>query len=157
MSQPFSISALRADEWYRWKDIRLTSLAEAPYAFGSTSAEAITINDDEWMSHLDRGPYLIAEQEGLDVGNVRLAPDDEVGLWWLYSLWIAPEARGTGLITLLLQAAEESARSHGARELRLDVARDNDRAIAAYVSHGYVALENDSGSDDLEIVFSKSL
>lgn len=93
----------------------------------------------------------------MDVGIVRLAPDDEVRLWWLYSLWIAPEARGTGLITMLLEAAEETARNHGARELRLDVAKDNDRAIAAYVSHGYEAVVTHEEPDSLERMFSKAL
>ncbi len=135
----------------------MASLAEAPYAFGSTYVEAVTFSDQDWESHLGRAPYLIAEQDGLDVGIVRLAPGDEEDVWWLYSLWIAPKARGTELITLLLQAAEETAQQQGAQLLKLDVAQGNGRAIAAYLRQGYVALDNEAGADDLEIVFSKSL
>ena len=86
-----------------------------------------------------------------------MASGDEAAIWWLYSLWIAPEARGTGLISMLLQAAEETARSHGARELRLDVAKDNERAIAAYVSHGYEPFDDQVEPDNLERMFSKAL
>jgi ribosomal protein S18 acetylase RimI-like enzyme len=58
---------------------------------------------------------------------------------------------------MLLEAAEEIARSHGAQELRLDVAKDNDRAIAAYVSHGYEAFDDPEEPDSLERMFSKAL
>ena len=129
----------------------------APSAFGSTYAEAVTFTDREWASHLQRGPYLIAEREGVDVGIVRLAPGTEDRVWWLYSLWIAPDARGTGLITLLLEAAEKTARRHGAQRLRLDVARDNDRAITAYIRHGYEAFDDETDRDSLEMLFSKNL
>ena len=135
----------------------MTSLAEAPYAFGSTHAEAVTFSDQDWASHLGRGPYLIAQRDGRDVGIVRLASGNEETIWWLYSLWIAPEARGTELITMLLEVAEETARDQGANILRLDVARGNTRAIAAYLRQGYRALSNEADADDLEIVFSKNL
>jgi ribosomal protein S18 acetylase RimI-like enzyme len=58
---------------------------------------------------------------------------------------------------MLLQAAEETARSHGAQELRLDVAKGNARAIAAYVSHGYEAVVAHEEPDSLERMFSRAL
>ena len=151
------MSALGAHEWQRWKNIRLESLLEAPYAFGSTHTEALSFTDEDWASHLDRGPYLIAQQHGRDVGIVRLSPGEEDGLWWLYSLWIDPAARGSGLVNTLVNLAEDTAREHGARVLRLDVTRQNSRAIAAYLRLGYEVFEDPADEQNLELVFSKNL
>ncbi len=158
MSHHFSLSVIDAQQWRRWKAIRLAALAEAPYAFGSTYEEALTFTNEDWQSHFNRGPYLIAQQEQSDVGVVRLAPGDEPHVWWLYSLWVAPVARGTGLVEQLLAMAEEIARRNGAAELRLDVARGNVRALAAYRRNGYAALSSSEGSEDHEeIVMQKDL
>jgi ribosomal protein S18 acetylase RimI-like enzyme len=58
----------------------------------------------------------------------------------LHSLAVEPVLRGAGIGTLLLQAAEDAARRHGAKTLRLAVRTDNKSATMLYQSRGYKEL-----------------
>jgi ribosomal protein S18 acetylase RimI-like enzyme len=55
----------------------------------------------------------------------------------LYSIAVDPAARGLGIGRRLLRAAERTARSLGARELRLEVRQDNTSAVGLYEAAGY--------------------
>lgn len=56
----------------------------------------------------------------------------------LYSIVIAPSARGRGIGQLLLDANEQAGRKRGFRLLRLEVRVNNAAAIALYEGSGYV-------------------
>ena len=55
----------------------------------------------------------------------------------LYSIAVFPSARGRGLSKLILQELENRAADRGRLFMRLEVAKDNDAAIALYKSQGY--------------------
>jgi len=57
--------------------------------------------------------------------------------WWVQSLYIVTEHRGTGLVDSLLSAVAETARTAGALDLRLHVLRSNQRAVSAYERCGF--------------------
>ena len=59
--------------------------------------------------------------------------------WWIQSLFIVPDHRGTGLVDLLLNAVADLARAAGALDLRLYVLQSNQRAVAAYRRCGFEA------------------
>lgn len=56
----------------------------------------------------------------------------------IYSIAVAPFARGQGLGERLLQRLEATARAHGLTEIRLEVRQDNAAAIALYARRGYL-------------------
>lgn len=56
----------------------------------------------------------------------------------ILSFGTEPEARRAGHARALLRAAAEEAASRGAREMYLEVAADNEAALALYESHGFV-------------------
>ena len=58
----------------------------------------------------------------------------------LYSILVAPAARGRGLGLRLLRAAEAAAQRRGCRELRLEVRVDNATALGLYEGAGYRRL-----------------
>ena len=58
----------------------------------------------------------------------------------LYSLIVAPEARGRGLGARLLNAVEAEARARGCAELRLEVREDNAAAIRLYEQSGFARV-----------------
>lgn len=55
----------------------------------------------------------------------------------LYSIAVAPEAAGQGIGTLLLAAAEKTARQRDCDRLRLEVHEHNAAAITRYRKSGY--------------------
>lgn len=58
----------------------------------------------------------------------------------LYSLIVAPAARGQGLGRRLLDDAEQGAGARGCSRLRLEVRADNAAAIALYRQRGYQSV-----------------
>lgn len=83
----------------------------------------------------ERVPAPVAERMRMAAATlVRPAADDA----YLSRIAVAPAHVGRGLGTLLLDRALARARDMGARRLVLDVADDNDAAIAFYRRHGFV-------------------
>ncbi|MCR9120932.1 MAG: GNAT family N-acetyltransferase [Phyllobacteriaceae bacterium] len=61
----------------------------------------------------------------------------EPGIFLLDGIAVAPDARGLGIGTALLDAVEKEAVSHGCPTIRLDVIDTNPRARALYERRGY--------------------
>jgi ribosomal protein S18 acetylase RimI-like enzyme len=55
----------------------------------------------------------------------------------LYSVAVAPVARGSGLGTALMHAVEQAAHDRGCNAMRLEVRQDNQAALALYETLGY--------------------
>ncbi|MGN6481245.1 GNAT family N-acetyltransferase [Luteibacter sp.] len=55
----------------------------------------------------------------------------------MYSIATKPQARGKGVGSALIEAAEDAARGRGCRALRLEVRKDNGVAIRLYERMGY--------------------
>lgn len=58
----------------------------------------------------------------------------------LYSLVVAPQARGRGFGETLTRAAEAAARRRGCTRLRLEVRADNQTALGLYAKSGFVSI-----------------
>jgi GNAT superfamily N-acetyltransferase len=75
----------------------------------------------------------------------------------LTRMFVRPEARGSGVATLLLAAAEQRARADGASVIRLNTRSDLVEARALYAKHGYQEIPR-YGDDPLaEHWFEKKL
>lgn len=132
------IQRLSIDEGLRLRRLRLRALADAPDAFGSTYAEAAARPMATWSQQIEAIATFVAVQDGHDVGLVRCAGDAQHrDTAWLISMWVAPEARGQKVGNALVDAVIEHARSSGATRLLLDVADDNQHAIALYARKGF--------------------
>jgi ribosomal-protein-alanine acetyltransferase len=79
----------------------------------------------------------VAERDGVVLGDALLLFRAGSDVARLYSIAVAPQARGTGVGARLLRAAEAAARARGCRRLRLEVRADNVAAIALYEARGY--------------------
>ena len=87
------------------------------------------------------GVFLLARHAD---GDARTRPIGCVGLRLLDErtreltrMFVRPEARGAGVATLLLEAAEHRARADGASVIRLHTRSDLVEARALYAKHGY--------------------
>lgn len=82
----------------------------------------------------------VAVQAGVVVGNVLLLLRAGADHGRVYSLVVAPSARGQGLGDRLLATTERHARAAGRTRLRLEVRRENAAARALYARRGYVEV-----------------
>ncbi|TNC74198.1 GNAT family N-acetyltransferase [Rubellimicrobium roseum] len=73
-----------------------------------------------------------------------LSRDTENARFLMDGIFVAPEARGHGVGTRLLDAIAEEARARGYAEVRLDVVDENTRARALYERKGYRAVARHS-------------
>ena len=85
--------------------------------------------------------YWVAESNGdvvASISAVREWSNFRGGYyWWIQSLFIAPEQRGTGLLDRLIDHVAAAARVDDALELRLYAHTSNARALRAYRRYGF--------------------
>ena len=134
------IIKLLPSEAMRFKSIRLRSLKESPEAFGTRFETAVTWDDSNWISQVEKLNTFIAAIEGSDVGVVRSAKDENnPEIAWIISMWVAPEARGKKIASKLLHAIIEWAKKENLTGLKLNVVDSNKAAISLYEKHGFIA------------------
>lgn len=139
------VRAVRGDEAGPLRAIRLRALLDAPDSFGSTCDRETGLPWQAWVERAERSARseadvtFVAEGEGgwsgMAVGQ--LEPDDP-GRAGLFGMWVAPEARGSGLGLALARAVVDWARARGAREIGLWVVASNAAAIRLYRRAGFV-------------------
>jgi GNAT superfamily N-acetyltransferase len=131
-----SVREITADDWAVQRDIRLTALTEAPYAFGSTYAREAAFTADQWRGRInERSVTFFAyagsagradEPAGLAGGYVEDATAE------LVSMWVRPSARGLGVGAALIEAVAGWARACGYPALFLWVTESNAPARRLY-------------------------
>ncbi|SKB02732.1 GNAT family N-acetyltransferase [Aeromicrobium choanae] len=138
------IRPVEPDDWSRWRAIRLRALDEDAPAFACSAHAWLDGGDTEqrWRERIAApGRLFLATMDGRDVAMIGLAPGDEPEL---ISMWVAPEARRSGIGVALVETVVREA---GARALSLRVMALNAGAIAFYERCGFV-LTGDPVDDE---------
>ena len=134
----FTVEKANPDEWERVREIRIRALTDSPDAFGSTLEREERFEEIDWRNRLNQegvATFIATLGKGQDIGLVTGAPYDEVA--GLFSMWVSPEARGTGVGKQLVEVVVDWAASEGFPRILLDVADHNVAAIALYKSIGF--------------------
>ena len=111
---------------------RLVEIENAVFATDRLSAR-------QWRHHVanPEADVLVAERAGAIVGAAVVFFHRGHAIARLYSIAVAPEARGAGIGEKLLAAAERNARRRGRARFRLEVRNDNAAARRLYERRGY--------------------
>jgi GNAT superfamily N-acetyltransferase len=134
------IRRLTPADWAVSRQVRLTALAEAPYAFMSTLAREEAFDEQVWRRRLASPTaatflaWVHGEPAGTATGKID-DPDDEfacAGAWQLVGMWVDPKVRGTEVAGALVETVAEHAAGQGADTLVLWVTEVNERAQAFY-------------------------
>ena len=153
------IRRVRPDEWQALRDLRLRALATNSDAFGSTLAGSSTRTDAEWQERAnpsDGAVFVAASQDrlvGMVIGGQAPHRPDAAAV---YAMWVAPEARGSGVGAALMDAVESWAREAGYENIGLGVTTVNAPAVGLYSSRGYAdtgerhRLREDTDLEDQE-------
>ncbi|MFI6814624.1 GNAT family N-acetyltransferase [Nonomuraea sp. NPDC050328] len=134
-----TVEQLGAHEAMRLKEIRLRALKDSPDAFYYTYEVESEYSPERWLESVknqDRA-WFVATQDGTDVGLVGGRIEDN-GDGHLFSMWIAPEARGRKLASLLVDVVIDWTRERGATRLNLWAVDDNTAARALYRGKGFL-------------------
>ncbi|WP_273820696.1 GNAT family N-acetyltransferase/peptidase C39 family protein [Pseudomonas asplenii] len=102
------------------------------------TSDRLTARSFHWMINRAHARLIVAQQADARLaGYALLLFHRGTSLARLYSIAIAPHARGIGLGRQLLQRSEACALDHDCAYLRLEVRTDNGAAIALYEHNGY--------------------
>jgi ribosomal protein S18 acetylase RimI-like enzyme len=143
------------------REIRLRALADAPLAFGSTHARESAYPPGTWAAWARdaaggarQAIFFAVGEHGPPLGLASgvIAPA-EPELAHLYAMWVAPEGRGSGAGSGLVEAVVGWAAQNGATRLRTSVTLGNDPATRLYERTGFrdTGLRNPLGHSDAEV------
>jgi ribosomal protein S18 acetylase RimI-like enzyme len=131
------------------RDVILQMLADSPFAFGDTLAEAQNRTDEEWNTFMEQitnpatGHALLAlDQAGLcgfvcaDLANPQSPPGTAV----VSRLWVHPRCRGTGLGRNLMEIISKWVLQNGTDQIGLGVTEMNKEVFKFYEHLGYIDL-----------------
>lgn|GEM_PF-2312366 len=131
--------ALLPDDHLIFASLRQAALTGEPDAFGATWTLESQRSEDEWRGFIANRTIFVAfdgnEAVGIAAGGDRDARPDARGL---YSMWVHPSMRGTGVSTQLISLVENWARTSGATYLALDVVTHLEHPRALYRRCGFV-------------------
>ncbi|MDP2498459.1 MAG: GNAT family N-acetyltransferase [Candidatus Palauibacterales bacterium] len=92
------------------------------------------------LSDPARGRYYLAEEDGRVLGQLLVTTEwsdwRNGEIWWIQSVYVAPDHRRRGVYSALHRHVRERARSLGAVGLRLYVDRENREARRSYEELG---------------------
>jgi ribosomal protein S18 acetylase RimI-like enzyme len=154
------VRRVRADEADTLRAVRLRALADTPLAFGSTHAREAAHPPERWLAWARdsaagsaQATFLAVDGADAPVGLAFAVIDAGAGHAHLYSMWVAPEARGCGAGAALVAAVLEWTRAGGARTLRTSVTVGNDAAARLYERAGFrdTGAREPLGHSDAEV------
>lgn len=140
---PIVIRRFDATEWQVYRRVRLTALADAPNAFGSTLAAEQARPDAHCAERLRARIDSVN-----DLPLLAVVGDDPSGLAWgkidaarpstayVYQMWVAPTHRRLGIGAALLARVIDWARNQRATEIVLSVTQGDSPARGLYGCSG---------------------
>ena len=131
------VRRLQPAEWAAYREVRRRALLDAPWAFGSTLAEADRLSDADWRQRLSDRAIFVATIGGLSVGLVAGIAAEAPKAAELISMWVDPDWRGRGIGDQLVSTVIDWAAEHGFETIQLWVAEGNKEAERLYSRHGF--------------------
>ena len=147
-----------------FKQMRLTSLQNAPYAFPSTYDAALRRSDESWQEQAERTALgtdratFIAFSDDVPIGIAALYRlEDKVDSGELLQVWVGPEYRGIGVARDLMDAIIKWAGENTFRRIIAGVTKVNARALKFYIKYGFSIIDESSPNDSSGIHLVKEL
>ena len=139
MRQEISVELLTADDWARYRDIRLRALVFDGDAFGGSLDVEEKFAESEWRSKAHQYVGLVAAIGGLDIGfmTVENLKGDFGATCWVGSCWVNPKFRQRGVLRSLFTFADAQSAERNWGVQGLGVWIDNTGAISAYENIGF--------------------
>jgi ribosomal protein S18 acetylase RimI-like enzyme len=135
------VRELGPQDWTAKRDLRLAALLDSPEAFADTYDAAARRDEVQWRAWPGGAGLFGAWQGGAPVGLAGVG-DHGAGVAYLFTMWVAPAARGTGVGAALVDAARAWALEAGFESIVLEVTTGNERAARFYTRYGFVESDD---------------
>ncbi|WP_299571678.1 GNAT family N-acetyltransferase [uncultured Williamsia sp.] len=152
-----TIRRLTGDDWAEYRAFRIAAAIESPHAFGATPEEMAARPDRSWRSLLEAhrdpdGIALVAHGDTRWIGSMRAHV--ECGVAWVYSVYVVPEARRSGVAAELMTVLVAWSEQHTPSAM-LHVGETNERARRLYEQFGFaptgVTVQNPAYPSNTEL------
>lgn len=149
------VTRLTESDWRFLAELRLHALADSLGAHDDQYRQEAEFTVAQWRRRLREHAQFVAYIDG-DANPVGLigAQQQNPQTVYLYSLWVAPHARGHGVARALVGAAVDWSRSRKAHTVTLRVAASNAPARAVYRSLGFVVTASQKPPPPGELTMS---
>lgn len=144
MAGAFTIENSTADQWQKFRDLRLEMLQDTPLAYLERLSDAERVEEPQWRARAARDPERFVQRVAVSAAGEWIgtmgghAPTDGSGPW-LVAVFVSPRWRGRrhGVADALLTEVEVWAAERSTR-LMLEVNEKTPRARAFYAARGFV-------------------
>jgi len=159
-----TIRRIQVEEIELYKQIRLRSLQEAPYAFSSTYESALRRSAESWREQVARSAHgtdratFMAFSDDVPIGIAALYRlEDQADVGEVLQVWVRPEYRGKNVARELMDTIFQWARENEFRRVIAGVTDGNARAKMFYANYGFSVREEPSSSDSHAVYFVKEV
>jgi RimJ/RimL family protein N-acetyltransferase len=132
------------ESWQQLRDLRLHALEDSPEWFAARLEVEKIRSGEEWINELATAEWRVIRDGEKSIGMMAVSAAEAIrdADCWLFGCWIAPEYRGQGLMTLIINELDEICKTKNWSKQGLGVWPNNVRAIRSYEKFGfYVAGE----------------
>jgi ribosomal protein S18 acetylase RimI-like enzyme len=159
-----SIRRISIGEYKLYRQIRLASLKEAPYAFSSTYESALGRSKVSWKDQADGSAQgsdkaiFIAVSDNVLIGIAaiyRTEGNPENGE--VLQVWISPEYRGKQVSNLLFDELFKWAKVNKFTAIDAKVIQGNERALYFYHKYGFDKIGTEENNGITEVLLRKKI
>jgi ribosomal protein S18 acetylase RimI-like enzyme len=147
-----------------YKQIRLASLQDAPYAFETTYDSAIQRTEEIWRERAESGmrgtdgATFFAFSQDLPIGMAALfRSQDQDSTGELMQVWVHPDYRGTRVAWDLMDAVFAWAKESDYQTIIAGVTNVNARALTFYNKYGFSIMDKSAKTDSGSIYLMKAV
>ena len=159
-----TVRRIQVGEIELYRQIRLASLQDAPYAFETSYDTAVQRSAEIWRERAEGGvkgtdgATFFAFSQELPIGIAalfRIKGQTDVGE--LMQVWVSPDYRGTNVAGDLMNAIFKWAEENNFRRIIAGVTNANARALKFYTRYGFSIMDESAQRDSDSVYLVKEV
>lgn len=147
-----------------YKQIRLASLKDAPYAFETTYESAVQRSEEAWRERAESGAQgnngatflVFSEDRPIGIAAI-FRSQGRMDMAELMQVWVDPGFRGSRVAWDLMDAIFGWAKENNYRRIIAGVTNVNARAITFYTRYGFSRMAESAQSDSDSVYLIKEV
>lgn len=159
-----TVRRIQIGETELYKQIRLASLKEAPYAFETPYESAVQRSEETWRERAESGAQrndgatFLAFSEDRPVGIAAIfRSQGQIEMAELMQVWVHPDFRGSGTAWDLMDAIFRWAKENNVRKIIAGVTNANPGALKFYTRYGFSRMAASAQSDHGSVYLIKEV